>query len=117
MEYEKLKERREKWKARALEAEDERDHLKAEIDYFKATNNDLAMLVTDLREDVASLLRLVAQIRAAAGDPHGKLMQPELITHIAALNAHHIPDARKMVSGPNSTACDDQYQAQPEAGR
>ncbi|MGY4876470.1 hypothetical protein ACLUEY_01135 [Vreelandella aquamarina] len=56
-------------------------------------------LVTGLREDVASLLRLIADIRAAAGDPHGKLMQPELIDHIAALNAHHIADASKMVVG------------------
>jgi|GEM_PF-3825674 len=127
---EKLKARRDKWKARALEAEQwnremvakaASNHLEGYRELGRraataeAARDELANHVTSLREDVANLLRLVAKIRAAAGDPHGKLMQPELIKHIATLNAHHIAAPSNMVSGPSSTACDDQYQAQPEA--
>lgn len=129
---EKLKERRDKWKARALKAEQwnremvakaASNHLEGYRELGRraataeAARDELANHVTSLREDVANLLRLVAKIRAAAGDPHGKLMQPELIKHIATLNAHHIADASNMVSGPSSTAYDDQFQAQPEAGQ
>lgn len=121
---EKLKERREKWKTRALKAEFERDayHTAEQFqialrEKTEAVRDELASHVTNLQEDVNNLLRLVGKIRAAAGDPTGKLMQPELIDHIAALNAHHNGNANKMVSGPSSTACDDQLQAQPEADR
>ncbi|MFS8175012.1 hypothetical protein [Vreelandella titanicae] len=85
---EKLKERREKWKARALKAEKDRD------DYHIAEQRQIALrqkVETErdgLEQDAASLLRLVTKIRAAAGDPSGKLMQPELVAHIAALNDH-----------------------------
>lgn len=49
---------------------------------------------TDLLD--SSLLRLLADIRAAAGDPNGRLMQDELVEHIrklkeAALIRHNIP--------------------------
>lgn len=40
----------------------------------------------DARQDTASLLRLLANIRAAAGDPDGKLMQPELVAKIREQN-------------------------------
>lgn len=33
-------------------------------------------------EDVNDLLTLLYQVRAAAGDPHGKMSQPELVAHI-----------------------------------
>ena len=36
--------------------------------------------------DNTALLHLLADIRAAAGDPEGKLMQSELVDHIAELN-------------------------------
>ena len=39
-----------------------------------------------MNEDMA-LLSLLADIRKAAGDPMGKLMQSELVEHIAALRA------------------------------
>lgn len=45
--------------------------LTLEADY--ANNNYMASLM------------LVADIRAAAGDPNGRLMQPELVAHIAEL--------------------------------
>ena len=37
--------------------------------------------------DEYSLLGLLADIRAAAGDPQGRLMQPELVEHIRAMKA------------------------------
>lgn len=121
----------EKLKARALKAEQwnremvnkaASNHLEGyrELGLRTATaetaRDELASQVTSLQEDISSLLRLVGKIRAAAGDPNGKLMQPELIAHITALNAHQIADASKMVSDRNCTACDDQFQPQPEAG-
>jgi hypothetical protein len=42
------------------------------------------------------LLNLLADIRAAAGDPEGKLMQDELVEHIAQLyrnSEHDLPEA------------------------
>ncbi len=39
---------------------------------------------TMTRDDLA-LLRFIADMRAAAGDPTGKLMQDELVAHIAEL--------------------------------
>ncbi len=35
-----------------------------------------------LREENASLYHLIADIRAAAGDPEGKLMQDDLVEHV-----------------------------------
>lgn len=56
--------------------------------------------------DNAVLLDLVARIRAAAGDPNGRLMQDELIEHIAGLRAadtaDHFRGARKMVGAPDA---------------
>lgn len=37
--------------------------------------------------ETTGLLNLLADIRAAAGDPEGKLMQDELVAHIADLHA------------------------------
>ncbi|MEE3111285.1 MAG: hypothetical protein VX299_04760 [Pseudomonadota bacterium] len=128
---EKLKAQRDNWKARALKAEWQNremvaraanNHLEGYRELGRRTaaaeeeRDALAARVNELEQDTALLLQLIAKIRAAAGDPNGKLMQPELIAHIAALNAHHIADASNMVSGRNSTACDDQFQPQPEAG-
>ncbi len=36
-------------------------------------------------EDTTTLLRLVADIRAAVGDPHGRLMQDELVARCLCL--------------------------------
>lgn len=52
--------------------------------------------IADLRAQNTSLFRLLADIRAAAGDPSGRLMQDELVEHIgklkeAALIRHNIP--------------------------
>lgn len=41
--------------------------------------------IADLQAQNASLLRLLADIRSAAGDPNGRLMQDELVEHIAEL--------------------------------
>lgn len=41
--------------------------------------------IAGLREQNASLLRLIADIRAAAGDPNGRLMQDELVENIRKL--------------------------------
>ncbi|NDD52357.1 hypothetical protein EBZ39_00495 [bacterium] len=41
--------------------------------------------VYDLRESNARLLGLLADIRAAVGDPTGKLMQDELVAHCRSL--------------------------------
>lgn len=41
--------------------------------------------ITDAQRDEFTLLGLIADIRAAAGDPTGKLMQDELVRHIAAV--------------------------------
>lgn len=41
--------------------------------------------IADLREQNASLLRLIADIRAAAGDPNGRLMLDELVEHIRTM--------------------------------
>lgn len=97
---EKLKERREKWKSRALEAEQWNREITAKavgngLEDFRQLDrrtaaieeerDALARQVTSLQEDVSSLLRLVGKIRVAAGDPNGKLMQPELIAHIAEM--------------------------------
>lgn len=41
--------------------------------------------IAGLREQNASLLRLIADIRTAAGDPNGRLMQDELIEYIRKL--------------------------------
>lgn len=49
----------------------ELEALRLEADY--ANNNHMASLM------------LVADIRAAAGDPEGRLMQPELVKHIDKL--------------------------------
>lgn len=96
----KLQARREKWKNRALAAEQLNREMTAKAvdscmeDFRKLDRknaaieeerDELVSQVTGLREDVASLLRLVAKIRAAAGDPNGRLMQPELIAHIAEM--------------------------------
>ena len=37
--------------------------------------------------NIAGLFALIADIRKAAGDPTGKLMQDELVAHIAGLRA------------------------------
>lgn len=41
--------------------------------------------IADLRAQNISLLSLLADIRAAAGDPSGRLMQDELVEHIRKL--------------------------------
>lgn len=41
--------------------------------------------IADLRAQNTSLFRLLADIRAAAGDPSGRLMQDELVEHIRKL--------------------------------
>lgn len=46
-----------------------------------------ARYVADLNQDNKALLGLVLQIREAAGDPTGKLMQPELVAHICEMRA------------------------------
>lgn len=71
--------------------------------YFRAANPTAVLTLTTelrrLRAEVQALtlkaeyannnhmasLMLVADIRAAAGDPEGRLMQPELVAHIEAL--------------------------------
>lgn len=45
--------------------------------------------------DNAALLNLVADIRAAAGDPEGKLMQEDLVAHIAGLVANQKKPRKK----------------------
>jgi hypothetical protein len=42
----------------------------------------LAKQVLELREENASLYHLIADIRDAAGDAEGRLMQGELVAHI-----------------------------------
>lgn len=42
----------------------------------------------ELAQENASLYNLLAHIRAAAGDPEGKLMQDELVKHIRSLAEH-----------------------------
>jgi hypothetical protein len=44
-----------------------------------------ARYVAEMTRDYNALLGLIADIRAAAGDSQGKLMQPELVAHIRAL--------------------------------
>lgn len=41
--------------------------------------------IADLKAQNASLLRLLADIRSAAGDPNGRLMQDELVEHIGTM--------------------------------
>ena len=41
--------------------------------------------IAGLRAQNASLLRLLADIRSAAGDPNGRLMQDELVDHIRTM--------------------------------
>jgi hypothetical protein len=48
--------------------------MRAEIDRLRSTE-----------QENTSLLNLLADIRLAAGDPTGKLMQDELVAHIAGL--------------------------------
>lgn len=81
---EKLKERREKWKTRALKAEQFNHEMvaKAASNHLEgyrelgqraaeaeAGRDELASRVTSLQGDVNSLLRFVGEIRAAAGAP------------------------------------------------
>jgi len=44
-----------------------------------------ARKIRDLGDQVMALLKLVADIRSAVGDPHGKLMQTELLEKIRNL--------------------------------
>lgn len=46
----------------------------SELEKLRAENEEL-------KSSQASLLNLLADIRAAVGDPHGKLMQDELVQH------------------------------------
>ncbi|AZM96101.1 hypothetical protein [Vreelandella venusta] len=96
---EKLKERRDKWKARALEAEQERDAMAAHIERVKAA---VKQLENDCFVEDVEFPEMFDFLRDEDETPASSL-------------AHHIPAARKKVSGPSSTAFDDQYQAQPEA--
>jgi hypothetical protein len=49
----------------------------------------------DLRAENMSLYLLLAKVREAAGDPHGRLMQDDLVARIAVLATGALP-----VSGP-----------------
>lgn len=55
----------------------------------------------EMRGSVTQMLRLLADIRAAAGDPEGKLMQPELIAHIQQMHqdAADAAQVRKYLAG------------------
>lgn len=49
-----------------------------------------ARCVAELNRDNNALLGLIADIRDAAGDPQGKLMQPELVERIRQVNAERV---------------------------
>jgi hypothetical protein len=54
-------------------------------DEARAVVKDLALKAEYASNNHMASLMLVADIRAAAGDPDGRLMQPELVAHIEAL--------------------------------
>ena len=54
-------------------------------DEARAVVKDLTLKAEYASNNHMASLMLVADIRAAAGDPDGRLMQPELLTHIEAL--------------------------------
>lgn len=58
-------------------------------------NEQLRARVKDQNHDNAALLNLVADIRAAAGDPDGKLMQEDLVKHIEQLVANQKKPRKK----------------------
>lgn len=53
-----------------------------EFDRLRQDRDALRQRAQQAEEDNYALLRLVGKIREAAGDPTGKMMQPELIAHI-----------------------------------
>lgn len=42
-------------------------------------------MLENISKDTLYLINLISDIRDAAGDPHGKLMQDELVEHIRKL--------------------------------
>lgn len=48
-------------------------------------NADLNARLKELIQENMSLYALIYEIRKAAGDPEGRMMQDELVEHIAAL--------------------------------
>lgn len=64
-----------------FELADARDESKLFRDQAESMGGEIC----DLHEENTSLYYLLSDIRAAAGDPSGKLMQKELVEHIASL--------------------------------
>lgn len=52
--------------------------LKHEITHFKAR-------ISELQDESQALYQLLYEIRKAAGDPEGRLLQDDLVAHIADL--------------------------------
>ena len=69
-----------------------------------------------------ALLGLLADVRAAAGDPHGKLMQDELVARIrstafALVRLHHAVTVRMSADEPTGEQRLELLKAWEEAGR
>ena len=58
----------------------------------------LAKQALELREENASLYQLLADIRAAAGDDEGRLMQDELVVHVAKMRKELAEAQRQLAS-------------------
>ena len=58
----------------------------------------LARQVMELLEENASLYSLLANIRAAAGDAEGRLMQDELVAHIASMRKEVAEQAKQLAA-------------------
>ena len=58
----------------------------------------LAKQVLDLREENDGLYSLIADIRAAAGGTEGRLMQGELVAHVAKMRKELAEAQRQLAS-------------------
>jgi|SRR5690625_3377116 len=77
------------------EAQEELEQAHQEAAKQNHDNEQLRARVKDQNHDNAALLNLVADIRAAAGDPDGKLMQEDLVKHIEQLVANQKKPRKK----------------------